>query len=147
MKISVKRTGPGIYTVAFGDTTLAMGSEDVKHLVLEAVSALTPGVLPGRSVHEEARALADRLKCAKTENLQQFILAAMDDDILVFLKGTEDDPRLHEFLFANMSEHKHKILSEDLQYKTNAHLNDDQLAEALAHLSTLAQRTLNEETD
>lgn len=144
MKISVKRTKPGVFTVAFGDTALSMGTADVKHLVLEAVAALTPGVLPARSAREEARMFADRLKRVKIEKLQQFILAAMDDDILIFLKGTEDDRHLHELLFANMSEHKHKILSEDLQYKANLELSDDRLAAAVIHLSALAQRLFGE---
>ncbi len=147
MKISVKRTGPGVYTVSFGDTMLAINSADVKHLVLEAVSALTPGALPARSVREETRALADRLKHATAEHLQQFILAAQDDDILTFLKGAKNDRRLHALLFANMSEHKHIILSEDLQYKSIRDLDDDQLADSIARLGALAQRLFSEEDD
>lgn len=138
MKISVKKAQNGVYAVSIDDSVYTMSTHDLKHLLMDAVRALTPGALPTLSPNEEAHELGNRLKKANDAGLQKLIVSAGDDDILVFLKSTEDDPALHEKLFVNMSERKHKMLSEDLQYRFHDGVDEDALSAAVLRLLDLS---------
>jgi len=140
MKISVKKAQPQVYAVSFGTTVHTLDIHDLKTLVLEVVGALSPGVLPPPSCNREIFDLASRLTAASDSALQEFILHASDGDLLVFLKSTETDTSLHQKLFANMSERKHTILSEDLQFRFQDPVSVDEQSAAVFNLSELASK-------
>ncbi|HEY9163034.1 MAG TPA: FliG C-terminal domain-containing protein [Magnetovibrio sp.] len=146
MKISVKKAQNGVYAVSIDESVYTLSTHDLKHLLMEAVRALTPGALPTLSPNEEAHELGARLKRANDPGLQKLIVSAGDDDILIFLKSTEDDTALHEKLFANMSERKHKMLSEDLQYRFHDGVDDDALSAAVVRLLDLSNHMHNDGT-
>lgn len=146
MKISVKKTQNGVYAISIDDSVHTLNAQDLKRLLMEAVRALTPGALPTLSPSEEAHELGNRLKTANDPGLQKLIVAAGDDDMLMFLKSTEDDRALHEKLFANMSERKHKMLSEDLDYRFPEGVNDDDLGEAVVRLIDITNHLHNDGT-
>ena len=132
--------------VSFDGTVHTLTTRDLKILMLESVKVLAPGALPTLSPLDEAHALGARLKTANDPGVQKFIMGAGDDDIAIFLKCTEDDPDLQDKLFANMSERKHKMLSEDLQYRFHDDISDEDLSTAVMKLSALASQLQSEGT-
>lgn len=146
MKISVKKAQNGVFAISIDDGVYTLSAQDLKRLLMEAVRALTPGALPTLSPSEEAHDLGERLKTANAPGLQKLIVSAGDDDMLTFLKSTEDDRALHEKLFANMSERKHKMLSEDLDFRFPEGVDDDTLGDAVVRLIDLTNHLHNEGT-
>ena len=146
MKISVKKAQNGVYAISIDDCVHTLTTQDLKGLLMAAVRALTPGALPTLSPSEEAHALGNRLKSANDPGLQKLIVSAGDDDMLIFLKSTEDDRALHEKLFSNMSERKHKMLSEDLDFRFPEGVSDDELGEAVVRLIDLSNHLHNDGT-
>ena len=146
MKINVNKAQDGIYAVSFDGNVHTLTTQDLKILMLESVKALAPGALPTLSPIDEAHALGTRLKSANDPGVQKFIMGASDDDLAIFLKCTEDDPDLQNKLFSNMSERKHKMLSEDLEYRFHDDISDQDLSTAVVKLSALASQLQNEGT-
>lgn len=134
MKIHVKQAQTGVYSLSFDDATHTLTTRELKTLLMESVKALSPGALPTLPPADEARELGERLKRASAPGLQKLIMSVSDDDMLMFLKTTEDDDELHELLFANMSERKHKMLSEDLSYRFSDGIEDSVLGPAIDNL-------------
>jgi len=146
MKISVKKAQNGVYAISLDDSVYTLTTQDLKHLLMQAVRAMTPGALPTLSPSEEAHDLGARLKKANAPGLQKLIVSAGDDDMLIFLKSTEDDAELHEKLFSNMSERKHKMLSEDLEFRFHDGIDDDTLGAAVVRLIDLCNHLHTEGT-
>lgn len=144
MKISVKKAQNGVYALAIDDTTHTLTTHELKVLLMEAVKSLTPGAVSSVSPADEARDLAERLKAANDPGLQKLIMSVSDDDILVFLKSTENDTLLHAKLFDNMSERKHKMLSEDLEYRFTDGIDEDQLGASVIRLIELTNQLQND---
>jgi hypothetical protein len=134
MKISVKKAQNGVYAVSFDETTHTLTTQDVKVLLMQAVRALTPGAISTVPPAEEAHDLAERLKTANDPGLQKLILSVADDDLLIFLKSTENDTVLHAKMFDNMSQRKHKMMSEDLEFRFVDGVDEDRLGEAVIRL-------------
>jgi len=144
MKISVKKAQNGVYAISFDDTTHTLTTRELKMLLMESVKSLTPGAISTVSPAEEARDLAARLKSGNDTGLQKLIMSVTDDDILIFLKSTENDTLLHAKLFDNMSERKHKMLSEDLEYRFTDGIDDDQLGAAVIRLIEVTNQLQND---
>ena len=144
MKISVKKTQNGVYAIAFDDVTHTLTTKDLKILLMEAVRSLTPGAVSSVTPSEEAHDLAGRLKKADDPGLQKFLMSITDDDVLIFLKSTEDDQALHDKLFANMSERKHIMLAEDLEYRFVDGIDEEELGDAVIRLIEVANRLHND---
>lgn len=137
MKISVKKVQNGVFSIALDDCIQTLHTHDLKRLLMESVRALTPGAMPTLSPSEEAHELGQRLMTLNAPDLQRLIILAGDEEMLVFLKGTEGDSELHNKLFANMGERKRKILIEDLTYRFPEGADDDALGAANVHLIEL----------
>lgn len=146
MKISVKKAQNGVYAITIDDCVHTLNTQDLKRLLMDSVRALTPGALPTLTPGEEAHELGNRLKTANDTGLQKLIVSTGDDDMLMFLKSTEDDPALHEKMFANMSERKHKMLSEDLEYRFTEGVSDDDLGDAVVRMIDLCNHLHNDGT-
>jgi len=144
MKISVKKAQNGVYALAIDDTTHTLTTRELKLLLMESVKSLTPGAVSSVSPADEARDLAERLKAANDPGLQKLIMSVSDDDILVFLKSTENDTLLHAKLFDNMSERKHKMLSEDLEYRFTDGIDEDLLGASVIRLIELTNQLQND---
>ena len=144
MKISVKRTQKGVYALTIDDAVHTLTLNDLKHLLMASVKALSPGALPAPDPIEEAHEFAPRPKPADGPGLQKLIISARDDDMAAFLKATENDNALHEMLFANMSERKHKMLSEDLDFRFQDGVAPEELDEAVIRLIDLANHLQND---
>lgn len=147
MNINVKRVQAGLFAITFDDKILTLSTHDMKRLLMQAVRALTPGALPTLPPAEEARKLGKRLMELSPPDLQRLIIQAGDEEMLVFLKGTEDDEDLHERLFANMGERKRKILHEDLTYRFPEGVEDEALGIAVVHLIELMSRLHSDEEE
>ncbi len=144
MKIRVKKAQNGVYAIAFDDVTHTLTTKDLKTLLMEAVKSLAPGVVSSVSPSEEAHDLAGHLKTADDPGLQKFLMSVTDDDILILLKSTEDDQVLHDKLFANMSERKHKMLAEDLEYRFTDGVDEEALSDAVIRLIEVANQLHND---
>ncbi|MEG3618147.1 FliG C-terminal domain-containing protein [Magnetovibrio sp. PR-2] len=140
MRISVKKAQNGVYALTIGDHTLTLSTLELKHLLMEAVKALTPGAIASVSAYEEACDLAERLKSANAPGLQKLMLSAVDDDMVIFLKATEKDEALHKVFFDNMSDHKKVILSEDLQFRFPEGVDEEDLSDAVIRLIELTNQ-------
>jgi len=146
MKISVKKAQNGVFAISIDDSVHTLSAQDLKRLLMEAVRALTPGALPTLSPSEEAHDLGERLKNANDPGVQKLIVNAGDEDMLIFLKSTEDDGVLQEKMFSNMSDRKHKMISEDLDFRFPEGVNDDELGEAVLRLIDLCNQLQHEGT-
>ncbi|MBL4691728.1 MAG: hypothetical protein JKY92_00135 [Magnetovibrio sp.] len=138
MKINVRKVQPKMYCVTLGGVSHTLNTDQLKTMVLETVRALSPDVFPDEPSYSQIQVLSERLTLATSAQLQKFILHANDDDLLVFLKCTQMDEALHQKLFDNMSQRKHTMLSEDIQYGFHDGLTDDQRHTAILKLSNLA---------
>lgn len=138
MKISVKKIQNQTYCVTLGGVSHTLSTHDLKSMVLETVRALSPDVLIEDTSYNHSQSLVHRLEQASLEKLQEFILHANQDSLLIFLKCTQTHEALHQKLFDNMSPRKHTILSKDLQYSYQDGLTDEQQDAAIFTLSTLA---------
>lgn len=144
MKISVKKTQSGVYALTIDDAVHTLTLNDLKHLLMASVKALAPGALPTPDPIEEAHEFAERLKTADGPGLQKLIISARDDDMAAFLKATEDDQALQDLLFTNMSDRKHKMLSEDLEFRFQDGVPAADLDEAVIRLIDLANHLQND---
>jgi len=115
-----------------------LGTDELKALVLESARALAPDILPDPPNDLEIGARAARLLAAKDADLQSFIFNADESQILILLKCTEENSAVHHKLFANMSEHKHTTLSEDLQYGFQDDVTDAENHQIIFLLTRLA---------
>lgn len=144
MKISVKKTQNGVYALTLDGAVHTLTTTDLKHLLMASVKALSPGALPTPDPVEEAHEFAERLKTADAPGLQKLIINARDDDMAAFLKATEDDTALQDMLFTNMSERKHKMLSEDLEFRFQDGVAPEDLDDAVIRLIDLANHLQND---
>ena len=144
MRIAVKKASAGVFSISFDDTVVTLDSHQLKQLLLEAVKALTPGAMPSVSPGEEAKHLAAKLKTANPPGLQKFIMGSNDDDILALLKATEVDDAFQEAMFSNMSDRKHKMFSEDMEFRFKEGLDDSLLNEALARIGATIAKMVEE---
>ena len=147
MKISVKKVQNGVFAIALDDCIQTLHTHDLKRLLMESVRALTPGAMPTLSPSEEAHELGQRLMTLNAPDLQRLIILAGDEEMLVFLKGTEGDSELHNKLFTNMGERKHKILVEDLTYRFPEGVEDEVLGAANVHLIELISHLHSDDED
>lgn len=146
MKISVKKAQNGVYALTLDDAVHTLTVQDIKKLLMESVKALSPGALPTLSPDEEAREFSQRLKTANGPGLQKLIMSADDETLVTFLKATQDDAELHDLLFSNMSERKHKMLAEDLEFRFPEGVEDSALDDAVIKLIDLANHLQNDGT-
>ncbi|MCK4939282.1 MAG: hypothetical protein KAR80_03245 [Rhodospirillaceae bacterium] len=144
MKISVNQTKKGVFSVTLDDTVLTLDQVQMKKLLMEAVKALMPGALPTVDPKQLAKTLSEKLKRANPPGLQKLIMTAEEDDVLKFLKGSEDDTRLLDWFFQNMSNRKQTMYKEDMEFKFHDGVPDDDLTDAVNNLSDLANSLKND---
>jgi len=144
MKISVQKAPNGDYTLSFDDTTHTLSRREIKVLLMEAVKSLSPDAPSSASPPQEIQALAERLKAANDPGLQELITNVVDDDILIFLKSTENDTLLHAKLFDNMSEPKQTTLFDELETRFTDGVDETQLGEAVVRLTELTDQLQSE---
>ncbi len=144
MKISVNQTKKDVFSLTVDDTVLTLDQGQMKKLLMEAVKALMPGALPTVDPKQLAHILAEKLKRANPPGLQKLIMTAEEDDILKFLKGSDGDSELHDWIFGNMSDRKQTMFKEDMEFKFHDGVPDDELTDAVNNLSDLATHLNND---
>lgn len=118
MKISARRADDGAFTLKFDQTEVVLSVADLKTLLLQVTRLLTPDAMKAdANALEQAGKLADTLKGATDIEVQAFIQAAGEDDILVLLKLAEEDEPLLEKLYGNMTDNMRTLFEEDLGFK------------------------------
>ena len=137
MKISVNQTKKGVFSVTLDDTVSTLDQVQMKKLLMEAVKALMPGAIPMADPKQLAKSLAEKLKQANPPGLQKLIMTADEDDILKFLKASEDDQRLLDWFFENMSDRKQTMYKEDMEFKFHDGVPDDDLTDAVGNLNDI----------
>lgn len=118
MKISARRAEDGAFTLKFDQTEVILSVADLKTLLLQVTRLLTPDSMKADDTAvKQANALADTLKSATDIEIQAFIQAAGEDDILVLLKLSEDDTPLLDKLYSNMTDNMRTLFEEDLGFR------------------------------
>lgn len=118
MKISARRSDDGTFTLKFDQTDVALSTADLKTLLMQVTRLLTPDAMKAdASAVESAAKLAATLKGATDIEIQAFIQAAGEDDILVLLKLGEEDEALLGKLYGNMTENMRRLFEEDMGFK------------------------------
>ena len=118
MKISARRGEDGSFTLKFDQTEVALTAGDLKTLLLQVTRLLTPvSMRADVAAVDEAKPLADALKGASDIEVQAFIQAAGEDDVLILLKLGEGDDTLLGKLYGNMSEKMRTLFEEDMGFK------------------------------
>jgi len=142
MKIKVHKmpSQAGSYSLSIDGTVYTLDTWDLKKLVMASVRALSPDVLPESSWHAGLESLMAKISLAHDDDIQEFIMNAKDSDLLIFLKCSEDAPDLHQKVFANMSDRKRVLLSEDLQFRFQDDIDDKDLNASMTNLIAIAAR-------
>ncbi len=135
MKISVKQTKEGVFSLNVEDSSFTLDMVQMKKLLLEAIAAMAPGAMPAADPTRDSHTLAAKLKGAAPAGLQQLILAATDDEVLMFLKSNAEDTAFIDTMFANMSARTQAMFKEDLEFRFTEGVPDEDLSDALEHLN------------
>lgn len=144
MKISVKQTKKGVFSLTFDDTILTLDKGQIKNLLLQCVQSLAPGSVGVIDPDVHAARLAEKLKHANPPGLQKLIMSANEDDFLMFLKSCEEDTEVLNWIFENMSERKKTMFKEDMEFKFHDGIPGDDLIDAVDNLNELVARLKNE---
>ena len=144
MKISVKQTKKGVFSLTFDDVILTLDKGQIKNLLLQCVQALAPGSVGTVDPEVQAARLAEKLKHANPPGMQKLIMSANEDDILMFLKSCEEDQEIIDWVFQNMSERKQTMFKEDMEFKFHDGVPSDDLIDAVENLNELVARLKND---
>jgi len=144
MKISVKQTKNGVFSLTFDDAIVTLDMGQMKKLLLESVQAMAPGAVNTVDPVVQAAHLAEKLKTANPPGLQKLIMSASEDDILIVLKSCEEDREFLDWIFQNMSERKQTMFKEDMEFRFHDGVPDDDLADAVENLNELVSRLKSE---
>ena len=144
MKISVKQTKNGVFSLTFDDAIITLDMGQMKKLLLESVQAMAPGAVNTVDPVVQAAHLAEKLKTANPPGLQKLIMSASEDDILIVLKSCEEDREFLDWIFQNMSERKQTMFKEDMEFRFHDGVPDDDLADAVENLNELVSRFKSE---
>ena len=144
MKISVKQTKNGVFSLTLDDAVATLDMGQMKKLLLECVQAMAPGAVNMVDPDVQAAHLAEKLKTANPPGLQKLIMSASEDDILMVLKSCEEDTQFLDWIFQNMSERKQTMFKEDMDFKFHDGVPGDDLADAVENLNELASRLKSE---
>ncbi|MBL6945726.1 MAG: hypothetical protein ISR47_03715 [Rhodospirillales bacterium] len=144
MKISVGKTEQGSIAIAFGETNVQLNMAETKTLLLELTKVLVPGGVMTKSAKDRAAVLAHKLKTASDVGVQKFLRVADHDDLVALLKFGENDEQLTGKIYGNMTEKSQKMFAEDLSYRFQDSIGDDDLAKAVTRLA-ITTRQLEED--
>jgi len=144
MKISVKQTKNGVFSLTLDDAVITLDMGQMKKLLLECVQAMAPGAVNTVDPDVQAAHLAEKLKTANPPGLQKLIMSASEDDILMVLKSCEEDTSFIDWIFQNMSDRKQTMFKEDMEFKFHDGVPGDDLADAVENLNELVARLKSE---
>ena len=141
MKISARRSDDGTFTLKFDQTEVALSAQDLKSLLMQVTRLLTPDAMKAdASAVESAAKLADTLKGATDLEIQAFIQAAGEDDMLVLLKLGEQDEALLAKLHANMTGNMRTLFEEDMGFKYGDGLPDGPAKSAIRNMQATLRK-------
>lgn len=146
MKITVTKNEQGAIVIAFDETKVTLNGAETKTLLLGITKILLPEGAMGKSAAQRADEFIQRIKAANDLGIQKFLRVAEHDDLLVLLKIGEGDTDLAGRVYGNMTEKSHKIFAEDLAYRFEAGVSDEELGKAIARLTVVARDLENEGT-
>ncbi|MCK5547072.1 MAG: hypothetical protein KAI27_06830 [Rhodospirillaceae bacterium] len=144
MKIAVNQTKKDVFSVTLDDTVITLDQSQMKKFLMEAVKALMPGALPTVNPKQLAKALSEKLRLANPPGLQKLIMTAEEDDILKFLKSSENDTQLLEWFFQNMSDRTQTMYKEDMEFKFHDGVPDDDLTDAVNNLNDIVSTLIKD---
>ncbi|MBL6946248.1 MAG: hypothetical protein ISR47_06405 [Rhodospirillales bacterium] len=140
MKISVSKTEQGAIAISFDETKVALNMAETKTLLLELTKVLIPGASLARTAESRAEDLVRKIRTANDVGIQKFLRVAEHDDLLVLLKFGENDSQLTGKIYGNMTEKSRKIFVEDLTYRFQEGVGDDNLAKAVNRLAVTTRQ-------
>jgi len=140
MKISVGRTEQGSITIAFDETTVTLNMAETKTLLLELTRVLVPGAAVMKGAAERAGMLVGKIKTANDVGIQKLLRIADHDDLVALLKFAENDEQLTGKFYGNMTEKSRKIFVEDVSYRFQDSIGDDDLSTAATRLAITIRR-------
>ena len=132
--ISVARAKDGTFEITIDGASHTLSAEEIKVLLLRVLEAFTGA---GK---RDRKALVKKLMAANDPGVQSVLRTADHEDVLILLKIHENDERLHEKLFGNMSPTMQKIFREDLLYKFQEPPPGGRVGAAVARLRAIAAR-------
>ncbi len=142
MKIFAKEVAPDVYSVSFGETEIILQGGEVKTLLLQLMEVMAPSQAADETINKKDKVRAEflgKIKIANDVGIQKLLLVADHLDLLALLKGAEDDTRLHDKFFSNMSDNNAKMFNEDLTFEFRDGLPEKRHREALDRLIKLAR--------
>ena len=144
MKISVNQTKKDVFSVTLDDTVITLDKIQMKKLLMEAVKALMPGALPSVDPDILAHRLGEKLKRANPAGVQKLLMTAEEDDIIKFIKASEEDGELLKWVFQNMSDRKQTMYKEDMEFKFHDGVPGDDLTDAVNNLNDIFTHLKND---
>ncbi len=146
MDITVAKGDDGAYTLSFEGTEVTLGEGDLKRLLIEVTKVLLPDVKLGKSMDDAKNDFIGKIKAANDVGIQNLIMVAEHEDILVLLKSGEGDEALLQKFYANMSENARKMTVEDLIYKFKEDVPANKVKASLKRLTQTAEKLGEEGT-
>lgn len=144
MAVEVKQLSDDEIEITVDGASVSMDAEAARRLAEQLAQLLNSG----SAVDESDRTIGflRGLGTANDVGIQNLLRAAADDDVLVLLKLTENQPAVTRKLYDNMTERSAKIYAEDLQFKFQDALPETVAAEALDRLSKIASELAGDGT-
>lgn len=146
MDITVTKDEKGAIVIAFDQNKVTLNGAETKALLLGITKVLLPEGAMGKNAATRAQEFIQRFKAANDQGIQKFLRVAEHDDLLILLKVGEADTALTGRIYGNMTEKSHKIFAEDLAYRFEGGVADDELGQAIGRLSVIARDLENEGT-
>ncbi len=135
MKISVGKTESGGIAISFDGTKVELNMAETKTLLLELTKVLIPGAAVTKSPTKRAEEMVRKITTANDVGIQKFLRVADHDDLVALLKFAENDEKLTGKIYGNMTEKSRKMFVEDLSYRFQDRISDDDTGKAITRLA------------
>lgn len=145
MKINVRKVSPDVFSITLDDQEFAVDQKGLATLHREIERFIHPFKNNPADITVNFSNLLTRLRHSDDLAIQTLIAALSERDTLIFLKSCEQDLRLQERIFQNMSERSAQMAREDLKYRFKSKLPRAQAEAAFARILEKARQLASDD--
>ena len=139
--VNLKKISDDAYEIIIDEQRLALNIEDLTRLETLLADILRPQSRTERGRNYQS--FLSNLGNADNSGIQALLHTASHDDILVLLHSSENDPRLKQKLYGNMSENSIKMYLEDVLFQFRegvpAYRFDEAMTRLISTVETLVK--------
>jgi len=135
MKISITNEAADRYTLQLGETSVTLDANELNHLSKE-ISRFDQNI-PSQDNESPAQHLKQWLEQATDVDIQTFLHRADHDDVVIFIKVSEQEQSVLDRIYNNMSAKSQRIFSEDVAYKYKQHVPATEIEGAIPRMDKI----------